>query len=278
MNADPIAELPKPAKSLGKVLVQSEHVRALVEEFAKELSLVNRALEQEIASRDSLPGVKSALKKNEAVAKKVKETTQDLTDVIQALEGEVRNRDMLDHQFAAITEQEEAARHAAIHDFLTGLPNRVLFNDRLEQGLAQAKRQGWTVAVMFIDLDKFKNINDSYGHDAGDEVLRTIARRLKENTRGDDTVSRHSGDEFLYLLMGIRGEQNIALVAEKIIKAIQWPCNVNVRDISISLRIQASVGISIFPKNGTTAETLIKSADSAMYQAKQNKSGYSFAR
>src|SRR5580765_3446339 len=167
MKADLNAELPKgtePAQALGKVLLQSERAKALVEEFAKELSLVNRALKQEIASRDPLPGVQGALEKNEAVAKTMQETTQDLTDVIQALKSEVRDREMLNHQFAAITEQEEAARHAAIHDFLTGLPNRVLVNDRLEQGLAQARRQAWTVAVMFIDLEKFKDMNYSHGH------------------------------------------------------------------------------------------------------------------
>jgi diguanylate cyclase (GGDEF)-like protein len=129
-----------------------------------------------------------------------------------------------------------------------------------------------------VDLDKFKSINDTYGHDAGDIVLQTTARRLKENTRGDDTVSRHGGDEFLYLLTEIHDEKDIAMIAEKIIKTIQMPCNVNVRDLKISPSIGACIGISIFPKNGTTAYTLVKCADEAMYRAKQNKTGYSFAR
>jgi len=269
-------ELPKgtePAQLLTEVLVQSEHIRELMEEFAKELSSVNKALTQEIANRNPLPGVKSALKKNEAIAEKGKEITQNLTDVIRTLEGEVRNRTMLDHQIAAITEQEEAARYASIHDFLTGLPNRVLFYDRLEHGLEQAKRHGWNMSVMFIDLDNFKDINDSYGHDVGDDILQTIAQRLKENTRGEDTVSRHGGDEFLYLLMEIRDEKHITSVAEKIIKAIQEPCTVR----ALCLSITVSIGISVFPKNGTTSEILIESADSAMYRAKQNKSGYSIA-
>jgi diguanylate cyclase (GGDEF)-like protein len=160
-----------------------------------------------------------------------------------------------------------------LHDALTGLPNRVLFNDRLEHGMAQAKRHGWTLAVMFLDLDKFKTINDSYGHDAGDAVLLTIAKRLKETTRTDDTISRHGGDEFLYLLMEINDDQDAAVVAKKIIQAVQVPCDVNVGQLTVN----SSIGISIFPRDGNTAEALIASADAAMYRAKQSQSGYAFA-
>jgi diguanylate cyclase (GGDEF)-like protein len=109
-------------------------------------------------------------------------------------------------------------------------------------------------------------------------VLQTTAQRLKKNTRGDDTVSRHGGDEFLYLLTEIHDEKDIAMIAEKIIKMIEVPCNISVRDLNISPSIGACIGISIFPKNGTTADTLVKRADEAMYWAKQNKSRYSFAR
>jgi diguanylate cyclase (GGDEF)-like protein len=134
------------------------------------------------------------------------------------------------------------------------------------------------LAVMFLDLDDFKDINDSHGHDAGDSVLQTIALRLKNNTRGDDTVSRHGGDEFLYLLTQIRDEKHIASIAEKIITAIQAPCDISVRGLNLRLSIKTSVGISVFPKDGATADALIKSADLAMYRAKQSKSGYSFAQ
>jgi diguanylate cyclase len=273
-------ELPsgiEPARSLTEVLEQSEHVKALVEECARELSSVIAALKQELADRDQLPGIENALEKSEAVENKVQEVSEELSVVNRALEVEVRGRDMVDHQLAAALEQEEASRYSAFHDVLTGLPNRALFNNRLEHGFAQAKRHGWTLAVMFVDLDKFKIINDSYGHDAGDDVLQTIARRLEDNTRGEDTVSRHGGDEFLYLLTEIRDEKSIAMIAEKIIQAIQAPCNVRVRDLNISPTIKASIGISIFPKDGTTADKLVNSADKAMYRAKQDKSGYSFA-
>jgi diguanylate cyclase len=280
MKTDPNAELPKgaePAKSLTKVLGQSEHVKDLVEECAVELSSVNAELKEGLADRNALPGVANAIEKSEAVENKVQDASEKLSELNQALEGEVKDRHMLEHRFAAVTEQEAVARDAALHDVLTGLPNRALFNDRLEHGLAQAKRHGGTLAVMFVDLDGFKRINDSHGHDAGDGVLQTIAGRLKAITRDDDTVSRHGGDEFLYLLTGIGDQQNITLVAAKIIKAIQVPCEVSVRDLRISPSISASIGISIFPKDGATADALIKSADEAMYQAKRDKSGYSFA-
>jgi diguanylate cyclase (GGDEF)-like protein len=281
MKTDANRELPKGSKraeSLTRVLAQSERVKVLVEECAEELSSVNSAIKQALANQDALPEVEDALRKNAAIESKVQAVSVDLSVVNRALKGEVRERRMVDHQFAAAEEQEEAGRHAAFHDVLTGLPNRALFNNRLEHGFAQAKRHGWTLAVMFVDLDDFKIINDTHGHDAGDGVLRAIARRLEDSTRGGDTVSRHGGDEFLYLLTEIRDEANIAMIAEKIIQAIQAPCNVAVRDLNITASVKASIGISIFPKDGTTADTLVKSADEAMYRAKQTKSGYYFAR
>jgi diguanylate cyclase len=264
----------KPAKSLTKVLGQSELATELVKESAEELSLVNAKLEQQMRGR---AGVAEALEKNAAVEQKVEAATDKLVAVNQALQGEIRDRDLVDHQLAAAREQEEAARHAAFHDVLTGLPNRALFNDRLEHGFAQAKRHGWSLAVMFLDLDKFKAINDTHGHDVGDFVLKTVAQRLKETARAEDTVSRLGGDEFLFLLTEIRNEKDIALVANKIIKTIQAPFTVNVRDLGIRLSIRTSVGISVFPRHGTTVDTLIISADLAMYEAKHNASGYAFA-
>jgi len=153
----------------------------------------------------------------------------------------------------------------------------LLFDDRLEHGLEQAKRHSRTLAVMFVDLDEFKTINDTYGHDVGDTVLKMIAGRLKENARGDDTVSRHGGDEFLYLLMEVGDETDIKLLVEKITKAVQAPCDISVGTHSAGLSIKASIGIALFPKDGTTAEMLIQSADRAMYRAKRENLGYAFA-
>ena len=281
MKTDPKAKSPVPAKraeTLTKVLGQSEQVTALVKESAKDLSSVNTVIKQELENSAQVPEVESALRKNIAVENKVRDASEKLMAVNQALEGEVRERDLVDHQLAAATEQEAAARHAAFHDVLTGLPNRALFEDRLEHGLAQAKRNGWTLAVMFIDLDRFKSVNDTYGHDAGDAVLRITAQRLLDNTRSGDTLCRLGGDEFLYLLMDIKEEADIAMIAEKIIKAIQAPCNIGLRNLEIQPTVGASIGISIFPEHGTAADALVKSADEAMYRAKRDASGYAFAR
>ncbi len=184
---------------------------------------------------------------------------------------------MVDHQFAAAVEQEEGSRHAALHDHLTGLPNRMLFKDRLEHGIAHAKWQGWILAVMFVDLDNFKGINDTYGHQAGDAVLQTVATRLAHNTRSDDTVSRYGGDEFLCVLTPLHEPDDIAIIAAKILKAIQAPCDVRVGDMIVNPTIEASIGISVFPKDGASAAALIAHADDAMYRAKENKSRVSAA-
>ncbi|MEP7345708.1 MAG: GGDEF domain-containing protein, partial [Gemmatimonadaceae bacterium] len=160
-----------------------------------------------------MPGVEDALEKSEAVEIKVQEASEKLSVVNLALESEVKGRRLLENQLAAVLEQEETARHASFHDPLTGLPNRALFDDRLQHGLAQATRHGWILAVMFMDLDDFKAINDSYGHEVGDRVLKMTAERLKETTRADDTVSRHGGDEFLHLLMGISDDKDAIVIA-----------------------------------------------------------------
>jgi len=281
MKIGPNTDLPKGSEralSLTKVLRQCEDVEVLVAESVRNLSAVDSAIKQCLETRAALPAAENALRSSEAIQIDMQKASEKLSAVVTALKSEVRERDMLDLRFAAAVEQEEGGRHASLHDALTGMPNRALFNDRLEHGFAQARRHGWTLALMFMDLDDFKTINDRYGHDVGDSVLQTIARRLQDNTRSDDTVSRHGGDEFLYLAMDIKNEANISFMAEKIIKEIQAPFNVSVRDVDTCLSIKASIGISIFPKHGTDVDTLIASADRAMYRAKQNKSGYSFAQ
>jgi diguanylate cyclase (GGDEF)-like protein len=268
----------KPAKSLDQLLGQNEHVEGLVAASAEDLASVNLTLGQELAAHQPGPGLEQALAQSRAVEGKVQEASETLSDVNQALKDEVEERGELKEELAVAKAQGEADRHASLHDLLTGLPNRALFNDRLDHGLAQAMRHGWTLAVMFVDLDDFKSINDSYGHEAGDTVLRAIASRLMANTREDDTVSRRGGDEFLYLLMEIRDELDIVAIAEKLLDTIQAPCPMVVGAQSLSPSIKASIGISLFPKDGTTADGLIHRADQAMYEAKRNKSGYAFAR
>jgi diguanylate cyclase len=261
-----------PGNFLTQVLGQTGHVQELIKQCAEELSSANSAIKQEFANSDPLPEVQSALDKNAAVAKKLQDASERLRAVDQALQVEIRDRTMVDHQLAAAVEQEEGSRHAALHDHLTGLPNRMLFKDRLEHGIAHAKRHRWILAVMFVDLDNFKGINDRYGHQAGDAVLQTVAMRLAHNTRNDDTVSRYGGDEFLCLLTPLHEREDIAIIAAKILEAIQAPCDMRVGGGVVNLCIEASIGISVFPKDGASAAALIAHADDAMYRAKENKS------
>jgi diguanylate cyclase (GGDEF)-like protein len=165
--------------------------------------------------------------------------------------------------------------HVAHHDALTDLPNRMLLQDRLSQAIDVARRQGSQLAVMFLDLDRFKHINDSLGHAVGDELLVSVARRLVGCVRQSDTVSRQGGDEFLMLLTDIEHAQQAALFAQKIITALTVPHHIGQQDLHVTV----SLGISIYPDDGLDAQTLIKSADTAMYHAKDNgRDNYKFFR
>lgn len=280
MKNNPKATAPgcdEPGRALTQVLGQTKIVKVLVDEAAQDLSSVNSALKQRLEGKSSLHGIEKALQKSEAIEDKVQDAADKLSVVNAALQNEVRERHLLESKLEAVTGREEVARHAAVHDPLTGLPNRVLFNDRLEHGLAQARRHGWNLAVMFIDLDAFKQINDTHGHGAGDGVLKVVAARLTDTVRDDDTVSRHGGDEFLYLLTAVKNVQNLSVIAGKIIASIQKPCRLQVGALTLQLSISASMGIAVFPKDGSTADALIQSADKAMYRAKASTSRYAFA-
>ena len=161
---------------------------------------------------------------------------------------------------------EEQTRHLAEHDFLTDLPNRVLFLDRLQQALATARRQHTRVALMFVDLDRFKAVNDTYGHQAGDIVLKEVAARLVRCVRGVDTVSRQGGDEFVVILADIGGADQAAHVAGSVMQAVSQTITLGQHRIALS----ASIGISICPSDGDDVDTLLKHADVAMYHVKQN--------
>jgi diguanylate cyclase (GGDEF)-like protein/PAS domain S-box-containing protein len=168
---------------------------------------------------------------------------------------------------------EEHTRHLAEHDFLTDLPNRVLFLDRLHQALAAARRKHTSVAIMFLDLDRFKGINDSFGHHVGDAVLKEVAARLTGCVRGVDTVSRQGGDEFVVLLADIGGVDQAAHVANSVMQAVARPLQFDGHTVSLSV----SIGISIYPADGDDLDTLLKHADVAMYHAKQNgRNAFSF--
>jgi diguanylate cyclase (GGDEF)-like protein/PAS domain S-box-containing protein len=156
--------------------------------------------------------------------------------------------------------------HTAEHDFLTGLPNRMLLNDRISQAVALAPRHTKHVAVLFLDLDGFKHINDSLGHPVGDRLLQSIATRLVECVRVSDTVSRQGGDEFVVLLSEVEQSEDAATTARRMLQAVAQPHSIDQHD----LHVTASIGVSVYPEDGLDAHTLIKNADTAMYQAKEN--------
>jgi diguanylate cyclase (GGDEF)-like protein/PAS domain S-box-containing protein len=156
--------------------------------------------------------------------------------------------------------------HSAEHDFLTGLPNRMLLNDRVNQAIILAERHRKKVAVLFLDLDGFKHINDSLGHPIGDKLLQSLAKRLVDCVRGSDTVSRQGGDEFVVLLSEVEQSEDAAIAARRMLKAVAEAHPIDKHD----LHVTTSIGVSVYPDDGLDAETLIKNADTAMYQAKEN--------
>ena len=164
---------------------------------------------------------------------------------------------------------EEQVRRMANHDALTSLPNRMLLQDRMRQAIAFAHRNHSRVAIMFVDLDYFKNINDSLGHHVGDEVLKMTAMHLQKSLREGDSVSRLGGDEFVLILPLLYNSNDAAWVAQKALNALAQPCIVDGHDLHIS----ASIGISLYPDDGADVETLMRSADAAMYHAKKMKRG-----
>jgi diguanylate cyclase (GGDEF)-like protein len=182
--------------------------------------------------------------------------------------------------------------YSAKHDFLTGLPNRLLLNDRINQAITSAKRRRKAAAVLFLDLDGFKHINDSLGHAIGDKLLQSIAKRLVDCVRGSDTVSRQGGDEFVVLLSEVEQSADAAIAAGRIVRAMAEPHSIGQQEVYVhaataakgmlqavagphsidrhDLYVTASIGISVYPDDGGDAETLIQNADTAMYQAKEN--------
>ena len=163
--------------------------------------------------------------------------------------------------------------YSAQHDFLTGLPNRMLLNDRVSQAIVLAPRHSNKVAILFLDLDGFKHINDSLGHPIGDKLLQSIAKRLVDCVRSSDTVSRQGGDEFVVLLSEVHRPEDAAISALRILQAVAEAHPIDQHD----LHVTASIGVSVYPDDGQDAETLIKNADTAMYQAKENgRQSYQF--
>jgi diguanylate cyclase (GGDEF)-like protein/PAS domain S-box-containing protein len=169
------------------------------------------------------------------------------------------------HDVTAARAMSSQMTYSAQHDVVTNLPNRVLLNDRIAQSISLARRQKTNLAILFIDLDRFKYINDSLGHAVGDQLLQSVSQRLLANVRGSDTVSRQGGDEFVILLSEITHPEDAATSAGKVLSALSAPHSIGGQD----LHIDGSIGISIYPGDGEDAEVLIKNADTAMYHAKE---------
>ena len=173
---------------------------------------------------------------------------------------------------ATLHQQKEKLHYLAYHDNLTDLPNRVLFEERLEQAISQAKRQAEKFALLFIDLNKFKQINDTLGHKVGDKVLKIISNVMREHVRKEDTLARIGGDEFTLLIERIKTPEDVYKLAKKILQAIEQPIPYEGEALSLS----ASIGVSLYPTDATETEELIKHADMAMYKAKKSSNNIIF--
>jgi diguanylate cyclase (GGDEF)-like protein/PAS domain S-box-containing protein len=200
---------------------------------------------------------------------------EDSVAPIHDSEGKVTGAVIVFRDVSAARAQSEQMAHLAEHDSLTGLPNRLLFCDRVGQAISLARRHGGRAAVLFLDLDGFKHVNDIMGHAAGDEFLKAVAMRLLNCVRTPDTVSRHGGDEFVMLLQDVQKLEDASATARRVLQAVTEVCLAERRE----LHVTASIGISVFPDDGLDAETLIRNADVAMYEAKKNgRQCYQFFR
>jgi len=266
--------------ALDLALEQSHEVKAKVETCADDLASANEIVKEQIAGGSTLLSAHETLLAGTTVESKVQECADDLNEVTETLAQGIddlaqteialtESRETLAETQAALVvsqREERDARRRALHDSKTGLPNRDLFDDRLSNAISLARRHDWTLAVMFLDLDGFKKINDTHGHAAGDSVLKEVARRLSLHSRAEDTVCRNGGDEFLYLLVNPQGKENIERIAGLVAANIAKPIAVGGRQFVVN----ASIGVAVYPVDGATGDELIKSADTAMYRAKKS--------
>jgi diguanylate cyclase (GGDEF)-like protein len=271
---------PEPAKSasLDRVLTQSETIKDAVAQAAGELVSVNEALKQGTQSSAPAQTVDEAISQNLDVEIKVAKAAADLKQVNIQLATQVAEQASMAAELADTKSrlaqvrddlsesqtQERDARQKALLDPLTGIPNRASFDQALDHGLIQARRHDRKLGVLFIDIDEFKIINDSHGHDMGDKVLLMVANRLQSSLREEDTVCRWGGDEFVCLLLEVQQEDDLGRLTDKLLRRIaeDFECEGTV------LSVRASIGMALYPADGETAESLCKKADTAMFKAK----------
>ncbi|MFW5837058.1 MAG: CBS domain-containing protein [Desulfovibrionaceae bacterium] len=233
--------------------VRDMHVKHAVDEarFTRGLEVVRRGGVHEFGFSRKVSGEDRVL---QARMSGIRENSGGLIGFVLMV------RDVTDRRKA-----EETIRHMAYHDMLTDLPNRTLFGDRLFMELARAERHRQPVAVLLMDLDRFKEVNDQFGHAAGDELLRILAGRLKRVVRKSDTVARMGGDEFLFILPGMRDRQDLLEIGEKLLQAVEQPMNLQGQEVTVG----ASMGAAVFPEHGGDQKSLVRVADKAMYRAKE---------
>ena len=235
--------------------------------------------EEAVSSRreEALKVVKKALRARKNAEKvKIANSVRDTNQIESCSEMETTLREANENLVVAsvnahmMTEAVERVSvhlsYMAEHDLLTGLPNRALLTDRLVQSILLAKRHGKKLALMFLDIDHFKDINDSLGHEVGDQLLQSVANRLQASVRNSDTVSRYGGDEFVVLLPEVEDVQSAALAAEKLIHSVGELHSI----FGQELRVTLSIGVSMYPDDGADADVLMRNADIAMYQAKKS--------
>ncbi len=282
-NQTPLSSAPV---ALVQALEQSHVVKAKVEACVDDLVQANDRVKQTMAAGATTLPARQTLDHSEAVETKVQECAEDLSSVTRTLAQGIDELKLVEIALAssksALAETtaslaialagEEQANRRALHDQTTGLPNRALFDDRLASALAIADRHNWTVAVMFLDLDHFKDVNDVHGHAAGDVVLKEIANRLAQDARDEDTVCRNGGDEFLYLLLNPQGRGNVERIAASVIENLARTIHFGGQQLTV----RPSIGIAVYPGGGGNGDELIQNADAAMYRAKKIKCGYAF--
>ncbi|HEX9186628.1 MAG TPA: GGDEF domain-containing protein [Vicinamibacteria bacterium] len=189
------------------------------------------------------------------------------TQAVESLDDAGAGQERLEAELVAAREAKEEYRSLAYHDSLTGLPNRSLFHDRLGLAITHTSRQQGRLALLYLDIDDFKGVNDTYGHGTGDRLLVDLAGRMRAAVRAEDTVARVGGDEFVVLLAQVSGAGDAGRVAAKVLDAVRAPFRMDGHEVSIA----ASVGVSVYPDDGASPEELVRNADGAMYRDKQRQ-------
>ncbi len=272
-----------PSQTLQMALEQNREVNAKVQACAEDLAASNQAAQEQIAQGNDTLSASAVLSDGQAMENQVQECADGLKDATETLSKGISGQLSVEQalietqQALADTEaalastrvDEQTALLRALHDATTGLPTRELFNDRIANAISLAERHAWNLAVLFLDLDHFKQTNDTHGHAVGDLVLKEVANRLMQHARDEDTVCRNGGDEFLYLLVNPKGRENVERITDKVLAKIAQPIDIGPTQLSV----KASIGFALYPEHGQTGEQLVQNADAAMYRAKKMACG-----